>query len=105
MIKKLTDIAEVPELRKRILFTLACLAVYRVGAAIPIPGNPTIKQGGLNFQVPEDWPIEKRGGILAPIPTEEYVSIKFKATEEKFETIKQALTQAQTRMKLPVLSI
>jgi len=38
MIKKLTDIAEVPELRKRILFTLGCLAVYRLGAAIPIPG-------------------------------------------------------------------
>ncbi|MFC1678893.1 preprotein translocase subunit SecY [Elusimicrobiota bacterium] len=38
MIKKIADIAEVPELRKRILFTLGCLAVYRLGAAIPIPG-------------------------------------------------------------------
>lgn len=38
MLKQLSDIVELPELRKRVLFTLACLAVYRVGAAIPIPG-------------------------------------------------------------------
>ncbi|MBI3298015.1 MAG: preprotein translocase subunit SecY [Elusimicrobia bacterium] len=38
MLKQLSDISELPELRKRVLFTLLCLAVYRVGAAIPIPG-------------------------------------------------------------------
>lgn len=38
MIQKITDIFEIPDLRKRVLFTLACLALYRVGAAIPIPG-------------------------------------------------------------------
>ena len=37
--------------------------------------------GKLNFQVPEDWPIVKRGGLMTPIPTEEYVSIKFKEIE------------------------
>ena len=35
---KILDIFRIPELRKRVLFTLAVLAVYRVGAAIPIPG-------------------------------------------------------------------
>ena len=38
MIQKITDIFEIPDLRKRVLFTLGCLALYRVGAAIPIPG-------------------------------------------------------------------
>ena len=38
MFKKITDIFEVPALRKRVLFTLGCLAIYRLGAAIPIPG-------------------------------------------------------------------
>jgi len=38
MLKKISDIIEVPALRKRVLFTLMCLAVYRLGAAIPIPG-------------------------------------------------------------------
>lgn len=32
------DIFKIPELRRRVLITLGVLAVYRVGAAIPIPG-------------------------------------------------------------------
>lgn len=32
------DIFKIPELRKRVLFTLGILAIYRVGVAIPIPG-------------------------------------------------------------------
>ncbi|HAH07620.1 MAG TPA: preprotein translocase subunit SecY [Elusimicrobia bacterium] len=38
MIQKFADIFEIPDLRKRVLFTLGVLALYRVGAAIPIPG-------------------------------------------------------------------
>ncbi|MFH2203628.1 MAG: preprotein translocase subunit SecY [Elusimicrobiota bacterium] len=38
MIQKIVEMFEVPDLRKRIIYTLVCLAVYRLGAAIPIPG-------------------------------------------------------------------
>ena len=38
MIQRFGDIFEVPDLRKKVLFTLGAIAVYRVGAAIPIPG-------------------------------------------------------------------
>ena len=38
MIQKISDIFEVPDLRKRVIYMLTCLAVYRLGAAIPIPG-------------------------------------------------------------------
>lgn len=38
MISGLGNIARIPELKKRILFTLAMLAVYRVGVHIPTPG-------------------------------------------------------------------
>ena len=38
MIEKLLNIFRVPDLRKRILFTLAMLAVYRLGSHIPTPG-------------------------------------------------------------------
>jgi preprotein translocase subunit SecY len=38
MIESLKSITEIPDLRKRILFTLAMLAVYRLGAFIPTPG-------------------------------------------------------------------
>jgi len=38
MFDKLLNIFRIPDLRKRILFTLGLLAVYRVGAHIPMPG-------------------------------------------------------------------
>lgn len=38
MIRSLADIFQVPDLRKRVLYSLGALAVYRLGAAIPIPG-------------------------------------------------------------------
>src|SRR5712672_2164386 len=38
MIEKLLNIFRIPDLRKRILFTLAMLAVYRLGNHIPTPG-------------------------------------------------------------------
>jgi len=60
---------------------------------VSIPGSQCLAQNpkevdGLRFKVPEDWPIEKRGGVLAPIPTEEYVSMKFKDIDKEFEDIK-----------------
>lgn len=56
MIKGLTDIVEVPDLRKRVLITLGAIAIYRVGAAIPIPGiNGEALASIFNAQ---------RGGIL-----------------------------------------
>jgi preprotein translocase subunit SecY len=56
VIKGLTDIVEVPDLRKRVLITLGAIAIYRVGAAIPIPGiNGEALASIFNAQ---------RGGIL-----------------------------------------
>src|SRR6058998_3725855 len=38
MFEKLANIFRIPDLRRRILFTLALLAVYRFGGHIPTPG-------------------------------------------------------------------
>jgi preprotein translocase subunit SecY len=38
MFEKFANIFRIPDLRKRVLFTLAMLAVYRLGAFIPTPG-------------------------------------------------------------------
>jgi preprotein translocase subunit SecY len=38
MLEKLSNIFRIPDLRKRIFFTLGLLAVYRLGAHIPTPG-------------------------------------------------------------------
>ena len=43
MFEKFANIFRVPDLRKRVLFTLAMLAVYRLGAHIPTPGVDTDK--------------------------------------------------------------
>jgi len=38
----LTNVAKVPELRRRLLFTAGALAVYRFGSWLPTPGvDPT----------------------------------------------------------------
>jgi preprotein translocase subunit SecY len=43
MFEQLKSIFEIPDLRKRILFTLLMLAVYRIGSFIPTPGiNATV---------------------------------------------------------------
>ena len=39
--QNVTDIFKVQELKKRILFVMGALAIYRLGAIIPIPGINT----------------------------------------------------------------
>jgi preprotein translocase subunit SecY len=41
----ISNIAKIPELRRRILFTLALLAVYRVGVFVTIPGVNRVEMG------------------------------------------------------------
>ena len=41
MIESLRNVIAIPDLRKRVLFTLSILAVYRVGSYIPTPGVNT----------------------------------------------------------------
>ncbi|MGH9650125.1 MAG: preprotein translocase subunit SecY, partial [Terriglobales bacterium] len=41
MIERIKNVFRIPDLRKRILFTLAMLAVFRLGGHIPTPGIDT----------------------------------------------------------------
>ncbi len=38
MLRSIQDVFKIPELRRKLLFTLGLLAVYRIGAAVPTPG-------------------------------------------------------------------
>lgn len=49
-------------------------------------------QKGLRFNVPDDWPVEKRGGGLAPVPVEEYVLKRFKQVQDDLDTLRNDLT-------------
>src|ERR1700681_1230312 len=53
---KLANIFRSPDLRKRVLFTLAMLAVYRLGGHLPTPG--------VNFLKLEDFFNQNRGSLL-----------------------------------------
>ncbi|MBS3786632.1 preprotein translocase subunit SecY [Candidatus Bipolaricaulota bacterium] len=55
MLNQLASIVKIPELRKRILFTLGAIAIFRAGTHIPIPGisvealQRLFEQGGGNI--------------------------------------------------------
>src|ERR1700676_4308749 len=55
MFEKLANIFRIPDLRKRVLFTLAMLAIYRLGGHLPTPG--------INFLKLEDA-FNRNGGSL-----------------------------------------
>ena len=63
--------------------------------------SPVIRQTkeGLSFVLPPDWPIEERGGLLAPIPTEEYLGLKFDAVDRRLTAIEQRLGVLEGRLR------
>ena len=50
MLTAISNAFRVPELRKKILFTLAMIALYRLGAFIPVPGVDINKVAALLSQ-------------------------------------------------------
>ena len=51
MFEKFANIFRIPDLRKRVLFTLGLLAVYRLEASFPLPGvNPAVLAQFFNQQ-------------------------------------------------------
>ena len=56
MFEKFANIFRIPDLRKRILFTLGLLAVYRVGGHIPVPG--------VDWKLCEQFVQQNRGTLL-----------------------------------------
>ena len=64
--------------------------------------KPTVRksQEQLHFELPPDWPIEKRGGMVGPIPVEEYLAMKFKALESRLQMIEQKLNGMDLRLRV-----
>ena len=55
---------------------------------------------GLHFNVPPDWPVEWRNGIVTPIPIEEYLDRKFSAVEKRMETLERQASSLETRLRV-----
>ena len=64
--------------------------------------KPTVRksQEQLHFQLPPDWPIEKRGGMVGPIPVEEYLAMKFKALDSRLQAMEQKLNGMDLRLRV-----
>ena len=56
---------------------------------------------GLIFRVPEDMPIETRGGIQAPIPFDEYIYRKFKQTETRLQSLERKIDRIEAKLSDP----
>ena len=54
----------------------------------------------LNFKVPPDWPIEKRGGVMAPIPIEEYLARKFAGISTQLQTLQERVNELDVRLRV-----
>ena len=61
---------------------------------------PTVVRtsAGLNFVVPPDWPIEKRNGVVRPIPIEEYLAQKFGALDKKLQELERKVGALESKV-------
>ena len=84
-------------------------ALWLLGGASPAwaedgaskePATVRKTEEGLHFNVPPDWPVEKRGGIMAPIPVEEYLAKKFKSFETELQSMEQRINGLDVRLRL-----
>ncbi len=57
-------------------------------------------QEGLRFTLPPDWPVEKRGGVVAPIPIEEYLARKFSAMDNRLRSLEQQTAGFDLRLRV-----
>ena len=89
-----------------LVITVGCAVLMPIAAreeeTSDVSGAVTIRKSkeGLNFTLPPDWPIEKRGGITAPIPIEEYLSRKFNAVESRLKLLEQQINGLDVRLRV-----
>ena len=65
-------------------------------------GSATVRKTKeqLHFELPPDWPIEKRGGVVGPIPVEEYLAMKFKGLEARLQAVQQQMSGMDLRVRV-----
>lgn len=81
-----------------VFLRLPSAGAEEAGAREPVTVKKT--EEGLHFQLPPDWPVEKRGGVMAPIPIEEYLARKFKALETQLQIVEQRVNGLDVRLRV-----
>jgi hypothetical protein len=52
---------------------------------------------GVRFKLPADWPIEVRGGVISPIPVEDYLARKFTAVNGRMKFLEERIQELEKR--------
>lgn len=55
---------------------------------------------GINFEVPEDRPIERRDGIIAPMALDKYVALKIHRLEKRLNKIENSIRKIEEDLVL-----
>lgn len=71
-----------------------------MGAEDKGDGTVIRTEEGLRFRLPADWPVEKRGSVVAPVPVEEYLSKKFSAVDARLRLLEQQLAGFDLRLRV-----
>ena len=53
---------------------------------------------GLKFSIPSDMPIERKNGLVVPIPFEEYLYFKFKKIEERMTALEKQIDEMEKKI-------
>lgn len=81
------------------LWTIVCSVGWAADRAEePVTVRKT--KEGLHFNLPADWPVEKRGGVMAPIPVEEYLAKKFQELDARLQAIEQRFNGFDVRLRV-----
>ncbi|MBI3322553.1 MAG: hypothetical protein HYZ94_02615 [Candidatus Omnitrophica bacterium] len=82
-----------------------CLLFFVLVLAVPAWADEkeesaaTVKSSdGLHFIVPPDWPIERRNGIVGPVPIEEYMAKKFGALNKRLDALEKKIGALESKV-------
>ncbi len=84
---------------KRLICFIALLSVPCIAFSaddkveMPSDENEVRVSRGLRFSVPKDWPMDERNGGISPVPTEEYMLMKFKKIDERLAALEKKMNQ------------
>lgn len=61
-------------------------------------------EDGISFTLPKDWPLQKMGASIGPVPIEQYLGMKFDKVNERITSLEERLSileagEAQTKKK------
>ncbi len=56
-------------------------------------------EGAHRLLLPKDWPVEHKDGRIAPVPIEEYLSLKFDQVRDGFAAMDRRLERIERRLQ------